>query len=119
MDTIWIDDTQSGPYLRVLAKHGRTYWYKHGNPDPIHNANPEDPDIDHSDFSNEHDMEITGVAYVSAKHTAWLNGTVTVGNVEETEVNGSVNTWGLERAEIEGEITTTAAPLKPTHVYIT
>ena len=119
LDTIWIDDAQSGPYLRVLAKHGKTYWYKHGNPDPIHNANPEDPDIDHSDFSNKHDMEITGVIYISAKHTAWVNGTVTVGNVKEKEVDGIVNTWGVERAEIEGEVTTTAAPRKSTHICIT
>lgn len=117
-DTMWIDDMASGPYLRVLAKHGKTYWYKHGNPNPIHNANPEDPDMDHSDFSNEHDMEITGVLYVSAKHTVWLNGTLIVGTLEEKEFDGTVTTWGVERAEIEGEITVIAAP-KHTHVYIT
>lgn len=118
-DTIYINDSISGPYTRVLAKHGRSYFYKHGDPNPIHNANPEDPDIDHSDFSNEHDMEIKGTVYISAKHTVWLDGKIIVGTLEEKEITGVVRTYGLERVEITGEVNIIAAPRKPSHVYIT
>ena len=119
MDTIYIDDGLSGPYTRIAAKHGKTFWYRTGDPNPVHNANPEDPTLDRSEFSNEHDMEIRGEAYISAKLTNWLDGDVTVYGTSSMTIDGAMRILAETNTEITGEIEVIAADIKrSSYAYI-
>ena len=102
-DSIYIDDSQSNAYFRVMAMGGIITGVK------ADGTKVPDPDLyDYNIVETLFDkpnQELIGDTYIAAKKTVWLNGIVTVVNVAGAEMTGSVTVRHDLEAEITGTVT--------------
>ena len=117
-DTIHVDESKSGDYLFVIGLCGATTGYdKDGNRIKDYDLYDEDSPLDHTDFDKPN-QEIHGRVRITAKITAWIDGSVRYVCEKGEDLTGKADVMGTKLIDLDGQIEVDAKPPQGSYAFI-